>query len=159
MKKSWLIVGLGCLAFASAPAFAQRSKATVPAGSAAGANAQGSAGLEHCDAPMGTVGVVEEQDGDWYRYLTSDLRLPSTIPVIRMLIQQSNCFVVVERGRAMKNMMQERELQNSGEMREGSNFGKGQMVAADYTLNPSINFSSNNAGSLTTVRGFAKPKG
>ena len=38
---------------------------------------------------MGTIAVVEEQEGDWYRYLTSDLRLPSTIPVIRMLIQQS----------------------------------------------------------------------
>jgi len=153
MKKSWFIVGLACLAFASAPAFAQRSKATVPAGGAAGKNAQGAAGLEHCDTPMGTVGVVEEQDGDWYRYLTSDLRLPSTIPVIRMLIQQSNCFVVVERGRAMKNMMQERDLQNSGEMRQGSNFGKGQMVAADYTLNPSINFSSNNAGGLGGMLG------
>jgi curli biogenesis system outer membrane secretion channel CsgG len=109
--------------------------------------------LEHCDQPLGTVGVVEEQEGDWYRYLTSDLRLPSTVPVIRMLIQQSNCFVVVERGRAMRNMMQERALMDSGEMREGSNFGKGQMVAADYTLNPSINFSQSNAGGIGGVIG------
>ena len=65
-----------------------------------------------------------------------------------MLIQQSNCFVVVERGRAMQNMMQERALQDSGEMRAGSNFGKGQMVAADYTVNPSINFSQKNAGGI-----------
>ena len=146
MKKYLLIAGI-CMLMC-APAMAQRSKPTVPSGSAAGASSQGSAGLEHCDEPLGTVGVVEEQDGDWYRYLTSDLRLPSTIPVIRMLIQQSNCFVVVERGRAMKNMMQERALADSGEMREGSNFGKGQMVAADYTLNPSINFSQSDAGGL-----------
>ena len=151
MKKQLLIAGI-CMLMC-APVMAQRSKPTVPSGSAAGASSQGSAGLEHCDEPMGTVGVVEEQDGDWYRYLTSDLRLPSTIPVIRMLIQQSNCFVVVERGRAMKNMMQERALADSGEMREGSNFGKGQMVAADYTLNPSINFSQSDAGGVGGILG------
>lgn len=31
-------------------------------------------------------------------------------------------------------------------MRKGSNFGKGQMVAADYSMSPSITFSNNNAG-------------
>ncbi len=143
------------LAVASSPAQAQFSKKkNDPQGAAAGANAQGAgANLESCDEPMGTIAVVEEQEGDWYRYLTSDLRLPSTIPVIRMLIQQSNCFVVVERGRAMQNMMQERALQDSGEMRGGSNFGKGQMVAADYTLSPSINFSQSNAGGIGGVLG------
>jgi curli biogenesis system outer membrane secretion channel CsgG len=68
-------------------------------------------------------------------------RLGSTVPVLRMMIQQSNCFVVVERGATMNNMMQERALQNSGEMRSGSSFQKGQIVAADYTMSPSITFS------------------
>ena len=140
---------------ASAPAQAQWSKKkNDPQGAAGGANAKGAAiNLESCNEPMGTIAVVEEQEGDWYRYLTSDLRLPSTIPVIRMLIQQSNCFVVVERGRAMSNMMQERALMDSGELRGGSNFGKGQMVAADYTMNPSINFSQDNAGGIGGVLG------
>lgn len=151
MKKLLLVAGV-CLLMSN-PAFAQR-KGTQPSGSAAGSNSQGaSSTLEQCDEPLGTVGVVEEQDGDWYRYLTSDLRLPSTIPLLRMMIQQSNCFVVVERGRAMKNMMQERALQDSGEMREGSNFGKGQMVAADYSMNPSINFSQSDAGGIGGMLG------
>lgn len=63
------------------------------------------------------------------------------MPVLRKLIQQSNCFVIVERGGAMQNMMFERDLNASGEMRGGSNFGKGQMVAADYTISPTITFS------------------
>lgn len=143
------------MAVASAPAQAQwNKKQNDPQGAAAGAHAQGTAAnLESCDEPMGTIAVVEEQEGDWYRYLTSDLRLPSTIPVIRMLIQQSNCFVVVERGRAMQNMMQERALMESGEIRSGSHFGKGQMVAADYTMNPSINFSQSNAGGIGAALG------
>src|SRR5690606_37933539 len=70
------------------------------------------------------------------------------VPVLKLLAQQSNCFVVVERGRAMNNMMGERALAQSGELRKGSNFGKGQMVAADYSLSPSITFSNNNAGGL-----------
>jgi len=41
----------------------------------------------------------------------------------------------------MRNMMQERNLSESGEMREGSSFQKGQMVAADYTMSPTITFS------------------
>ena len=73
-------------------------------GSAAGATSRNAAAtLEHCDKPMGTLALVEDQDQHWFRYLTSDLRLPSTIPVIRLLVQQSNCFVLVERGRAMGN--------------------------------------------------------
>jgi hypothetical protein len=45
-------------------------------------------------------------------------------------------------------MMQERALEQSGEMREGSNFGKGQIVAADYTMSPSINFSQKGTGGV-----------
>jgi hypothetical protein len=68
------------------------------------------------------------------------------VPVLRLMIQQSNCFVIVERGRSMNNMMRERELEKSGEMRAESNFGKGQMVSADYTLSPEIQFSGKTGG-------------
>ena len=42
---------------------------------------------------------------------------------------------------------------DSGELREGSSFGRGQMVAADYTMNPSINFSQSDAGGIGGVLG------
>ena len=92
------------------------------------------------------MAVVEDLNSDWYRMLSGTYKLGPTAPVLKLLAQQSNCFVVVERGRAMDNMMTERALQNSGELRKKSNFGKGQMVSADYSLNPSITFSNNNAG-------------
>jgi hypothetical protein len=44
--------------------------------------------------------------------------------------------------------MQERQLRDSGELREQSNFQKGQMVAADYSMNPSITFSNQDAGGI-----------
>jgi len=114
---------------------------TVATGSAGGATSQGaSSQLERCDETLGTIAVVEDQSAAWYHTL-SQYKLGSTVPVLRMMIQQSNCFVVVERGAAMRNMMQERNLSESGEMREGSSFQKGQLVAADYTMSPSITFS------------------
>ncbi|HEY3276962.1 MAG TPA: CsgG/HfaB family protein [Syntrophorhabdaceae bacterium] len=110
-------------------------------GSAGGATSEGAnTQLERCNETLGTMAVVEDQTAPWYANL-SQYKLGSTIPVLRMMVQQSNCFVIVERGRAMQNIMQERALEQSGEMRKGSGFGKGQMVAADYTMSPSINFS------------------
>jgi curli biogenesis system outer membrane secretion channel CsgG len=53
----------------------------------------------------------------------------------------------------MNNMMRERSLEQSGEMRSGSKFGKGQMVAADYTMQPSIQFSAKGTGGLGAVLG------
>ncbi len=122
-------------------------QAQAQGGAAGGANATGVQGLEHCDATLGTLAVVENQSEPWWAdYYRRYPRLGSTVPVLRMMIQQTNCFVVVERGRAMNNMMGERALMDSGELREGSNFGKGQMVAADYTINPSIQFSDKTGG-------------
>jgi len=121
---------------------------TTATGGAGGATSEGaSSQLERCDESFGTMAVVEDQGAPWYGDL-AQYKLGSTVPVLRMMVQQSNCFVVVERGRAMSNMMQERALEQSGEMREGSSFGKGQMVAADYTMSPSITFSKKGTGGV-----------
>jgi hypothetical protein len=118
----------------------------VVSGSASGsANENANNALEKCSETLGTMAVQEDTAAPWYYQLRSH-QLGSTVPVLRLMIQQSNCFVIVERGRTMNNMMQERNLQNSGEMRAESNFGKGQMVAADYTLSPEIQFSGKTGG-------------
>ncbi len=114
--------------------------------------------LEHCNETLGTLAVHEDQAADWWHYYRSHYpQLGSTVPVLRMMIQQSNCFVVVERGRSMANMKQERQLMDSGEMRKGSNFGKGQMVAADYTMDPSITFSQKGTGGMGGAIGGLVP--
>lgn len=129
----------GCLA--TTPNMGGGSGNTVT-GAAAGSTAENAnTQLERCSEPFGTVAVVEDQSAPWFSELRR-YKLGSTVPVLRMMIQQSNCFVVVERGRAMRNLEQERALARSGETRAGSNFQKGQLVAADYTMSPSINFSA-----------------
>jgi hypothetical protein len=121
-----------------------------------GSAVQGSAGpggssdaasdLERCDKPMGTMAVVEPQAHvlvGLARY-----KLGSPTGLIRLMVQQSNCFLVVERGVGMQNLMQERALAASGELRQGSNMGGGQMVTADFVLTPAVVFSENNAGGV-----------
>jgi curli biogenesis system outer membrane secretion channel CsgG len=115
---------------------------TVATGAAGGATAAGaSSQLETCTESLGTIAVDEDQRAPWF-YDLQRYKLGPTTPVLRTMIQQSNCFVVVERGNAMNNVMRERALDRSGETRAGSNMGPGQMVAADYTLSPTVNFSA-----------------
>src|SRR5438046_2278286 len=117
-------------------------------GSAGPSGAPGAASdLERCDKPMGAVAVVEPQD--YVGRALARYQLGSPVGLIRLMVQQSNCFIVVERGLGMKNMMQERALEKSGQLRQDSNVGGGQMVTADYILTPAVAFSENNAGTLS----------
>ena len=127
---------------ATTPTLGGGQGGTVATGSAGGANATGSnPQLETCTETLGTVAVDEDTRAPWYFDLQSR-RLGPTTPVLRTMIQQSNCFVVVERGASMNNAMRERSLERTGETRPGSNFGPGQLVSADYTIAPSVQFAA-----------------
>jgi hypothetical protein len=145
-----VMVALGCAApVADAQGitgYKQGGASGQVTGGAGTSGSTGDSGVEKCDKPMGAVAVVEPQD-----MVIASLRgygLGSPVGLLRMMIQQSNCFIVVERGVGMQNAMQERELAASGEARAGSNMGKGQMVAADFILTPEVVFSENNAGGV-----------
>lgn len=132
----------GCLA--TAPTMGE-NKGTV-SGAAGGATAENkNSQLEHCDETLGTLAIFEDTNAPWWAQLR-ERQLGSTLPVLRLMVQQSNCFVIVERGRAFANMERERALMQSGETRAGSNFGQGQMVAADYTMSPEIQFAGKTGG-------------
>jgi curli biogenesis system outer membrane secretion channel CsgG len=152
-----LITGLFLTQSVSLPAYAglfdfklgggDKKEEGQPSGSAGPDGAKGEAKeLEKCDKPYGTLAVAEAQDAVISHLL--HYGLPAPTGLIRMMVQQSNCFVVVERGRAMQNLMQERQLAESGELRGGSNMGKGQMVTADYVLTPDAVFSSKDSGGI-----------
>jgi hypothetical protein len=141
-------------AFATATAFAQGGLTkpkqgqggSVVKGGAGTDGSSGDSGLAHCDKAMGALAVVEPQN----EILVSLARynLSSPVGLIRLMIQQSNCFIVVERGVGMQNLMQERQLAGAGQARQGSNMGGGQMVSADFVMTPSVVFSENNAGGV-----------
>jgi curli biogenesis system outer membrane secretion channel CsgG len=128
-----------------------KTTATGAAGGATAVNANPQ--LERCDRSLGTLALLEDQGADWYQILTREYKLTSTVPLLRLLVQQSNCFVVVERGRGFAAMQTERALDQAGELRQQSNFGRGQMVAADYGLTPTVLFSDRDTGGLVGALG------
>ena len=147
------IIAAVCIALVSASARAQGitqpkqgQGGSVVKGAAGTEASTGDKGLEHCERPMGALAVVEPQSqiiAALARY-----KLSSPVGLIRLMIQQSNCFIVVERGAGMQNIMQERQLSAAGQARQNSNLGGGQMVAADFVMTPSVVFSENNAGGV-----------
>lgn len=133
-----LVISLVCVSVSASGA--------EPRGSAGPGGSQNDNGLEHCDKPMGAIAVVEPQD--YVMQSLSHYGLQSPSGLIRMMVQQSNCFLVVERGMGMHNMMQERALAESGELRSNANMGGGQMIGADFVLTPSVVFSESDSGGL-----------
>lgn len=99
--------------------------------------------LPHCSSRIGTVAVNEPQSGNpWW----TSMNLESPAALIKVYVAQSGCFTLVDRGKGLQAAEQERALAGEGEMRVGSNIGKGQMKTADYVLVPDIASSNGNAG-------------
>ena len=101
---------------------------------------------EKCDSPKGTIAVSEPQSEVVAALLRNGLQSPSGL--IRMIIANSNCFQVVERGQGFQNMMQERALASGGQMQAGQNVGQGQMVAADFVITPSVVIAAHTSGGV-----------
>jgi curli biogenesis system outer membrane secretion channel CsgG len=101
--------------------------------------------VEKCPKKLGVLAVAEPQHG--WNHL-SHYGLGSPAALLRMMVQQSGCFDVVERGQAMQNIQQERSLAAAGEMRQESNIGKGQMQAADFVMTPNVQIGANTSGGI-----------
>lgn len=109
--------------------------------------------LEKCDVPYGTLSI-NEPEASMARAL-SHYQLGSPAALLRIMIQESNCFQVVERGSGLRQMQQERALAASGDLQQGSNVGGGQMAASDFVMSPGVIFSDMNAGGAGGVLGGA----
>lgn len=135
----------GCLA--TAPSLGGGSATAVTGAAAGGSAAAANSKLERCPETLGTIRIEENVNAPWYAYYNQNYRLGSTAPLLRMMIQQSNCFVILERGRGMQGIEAERNMMRTGEEgRAGSNFGPGQQVGADYSLSPEIMMSAKGTG-------------
>lgn len=122
------LVFSGCASSMQTGSTRAKTEATGSAGGSTSQNANSK--LQKCEQSLGTIAIQENTNSDWYGALTREYKLTSTVPLLKLLAQQSNCFVVVERGKGLRSMNMERELANSGELRRSSNIRKGQMVAA-----------------------------
>ena len=136
--------GGGTISTGTAP-----TAATGAAGGATSVNANPS--LERCDAPLGTLAVDDGRGKEWYASFGAATKITTIEPLIRLAVQQSNCFVITSVGnnRTESKMSAITDKQrNSGEFRAGSKQQKGQRVAADYYMEPSIIIDNDATGQL-----------
>jgi len=99
--------------------------------------------LMRCAAPIATVALVEDPAG--YAYMTR-YSLPSPLSLMRLMMQQSGCFRVVDRSAGIEAAKREQELQDSGMLRKDQTIRKRQVIEAQYSMLTSIAFSEKNAG-------------
>jgi curli biogenesis system outer membrane secretion channel CsgG len=97
--------------------------------------------IPKCDKRVGTMAVTEPEVRWW-----QELGLESPEALIKVFVAQSNCFTLVDRGKGLEAAQKERALAGGGDLRGGSNVGKGQMKAADYVLIPDIVNQNSKAG-------------
>ena len=95
-----------------------------------------------CSRNLGTIAVIEPTGQNWW----TGQRLPSPAALIKVYVNRSRCFTLVDRGTGMQAMQAERALAASGDLRGGSNIGKGQVRAADYVLVPDVVSQNRDAG-------------
>jgi curli biogenesis system outer membrane secretion channel CsgG len=95
-----------------------------------------------CSRNLGTIAVIEPTGQNWW----TGQRLASPAALIKVYVNRSRCFTLVDRGTGMAAMQAERALAASGDLRGGSNIGKGQVRAADYVLVPDVISQNRNAG-------------
>ena len=131
--------------------------ATAVSGSAGGSTSAGANdGLERCQAPMGTLAVDDGRGKEWFASFGSATKVTTIEPLIRLAVQQSNCFVITSIGnnRTESKISAITDKQrNSGEFRAGSKQQKGQRVAADYYLEPSIVIDNSSTGRMAGALG------
>ena len=99
--------------------------------------------LMRCAVPVATVALVEDPGG--YAYM-SRYQLPSPLSLMRLMMQQSGCFRVVDRSAGIEAARREQELEQSGMTRKGTTVRKQQVIEAQYSMLTTIVFSEKNAG-------------
>lgn len=160
VKPVKLLLSLSVLASLTACAGGMLStgtQSTAMSGSAGGSTSAGAnPNLERCDQTLGTIAIDDGRNSDWYGRFGSATQVTSIEPLLRLAVQQSNCFVITSIG---NQQLDERltnitdQQRNSGEFRAGSNQQAGQRVAADYFLEPKIIIDNDSVGGVGAALG------
>ena len=106
-----------------------------------GSDDQQAAEVPTCSQKIGALAVVEPDQRWW-----EPLGLGSPEALIKMFVNKSKCFTLLDRGKGMDAVRAERAMASDGDLQSGSNIGKGQVKAADYVLVPDLISKNRSAG-------------
>lgn len=105
--------------------------------------------IPRCTRNLGTITIADGQ-ADVFR----ELQLSPPQSLLRVVIQRSGCFTLLDRGVGMSVAQRERELAGQGNLQRGSNVGGGQVRAADFVLVGEVASQNSNSGG-SAVAGIA----
>ncbi|KTF68810.1 CsgG/HfaB family protein [Sphingomonas sp. HT-1] len=137
MKQLLGAAGAMALCVGAAPALAQ-SKPTKTQRT----QEQAVQDVPRCARKLGTLSIVDGDDPrGWTQY---SLAPPQKL--LKVLVQRSGCFNLVDRGSGLQAAEKERNIGGNLGLQRGSNVGQGQIKAADYVLVAEVQAANRNAG-------------
>lgn len=136
MRKTIIALATGAAVLAVTPV-----QAADRGSSGRQAQQRATAEIPVCNRNLGTLAIVEPENHWWREY-----NLGSPEAILKIIVQRSGCFTMVNRGRAMQSRAMERALADNGELQDGSNVGRAQVRTADYFLEPDIVSANRNSG-------------
>ncbi|AOH84693.1 curli production assembly/transport component csgg [Sphingomonas panacis] len=97
--------------------------------------------VPHCYKKLGTLSIVDGDDSrGWTQY---NLAPPQKL--LKVLVQRSGCFNLVDRGSGLQAAQRERDIGGGLGLQRGANVGVGQIKAADYVLQAEVQGANSNA--------------
>lgn len=100
--------------------------------------------IPHCERSLGAITIV---DGDRKGWSVYDLQSPQKL--LKLYVQRSGCFTLVDRGAGFDAAQRERDLDADGKLQRRSNVGGGQVRAADYILVAEVVAADRDTGGST----------
>lgn len=98
--------------------------------------------IPRCSQKLGTLTIVDGDDASGWTQ--NSLAPPQKL--LKVIVQKSGCFSLVDRGAGMNAAAKERELNQNLGLQRGSNVGKGQIKAADFVLVAEVGSADSNTG-------------
>ncbi len=98
--------------------------------------------VPHCVRKLGTVSVMDGDDpSGWTQF-----QLAGPQKLLKVLVQRSGCFNLVDRGSGLSAAQRERDIGGNLGLQRRSNVGQGQIKAADYVLVAEVQAANRNSG-------------
>lgn len=146
MKRIVLIAALG----ASVLATTAEGQKLAKESSGQRLQQQTAAEVPHCTRKLGTLSIADGDDPRWWTQY--NLAAPSKL--LKVLVQRSGCFNLVDRGTGLNAAQIERNIGSNLGMQRGANVGQGQIKAADYVLVAEIQGANSNVSGGGAVAGI-----
>jgi curli biogenesis system outer membrane secretion channel CsgG len=106
--------------------------------------------VPHCLRKLGTVSVMDGDDpSGWTQF-----QLAGPQKLLKVLVQRSGCFNLVDRGSGLSAAQRERDIGGGLGMQRGSNVGQGQIKAADYVLVAEVQAADRDSGGSAVGAGL-----